>query len=119
MVFINSLSTDEAKLTEKLRKLKTWEPGLERRKKERADLVKKRWEIRERIATKRSAYGVKASKTLKSVLTDLSVSLKYQHSAHSPSGCAVITDAMNWRTSQVPRAPLLIETLSLPGLVQQ
>lgn len=118
MVFINSLSTDEAKLTEKLRKLKTWEPGLERRKKERAELVRKRWDIRQRIATKRTAYGVKASKTLKSVLTDLSVSLKFQHSAHSPSGCAVITDAMSWRTSQVPRASLLIETLSLPGLVQ-
>lgn len=118
MVFINSLSTDEAKLTEKLRKLKTWEPGLERRTRERAELVRKRWDIRQRIATKRSAYGVKASKTLKSVLTDLSVSLKFQHSAHSPSGCAVITEAMSWRTSQVPRAPILIETLSLPGLVQ-
>ncbi len=118
MVFINSLSSDEASLTERLRKLKTWEPGLERRKKERAELVKRRWEVRQRIATKRSAYGVKASKTLKSVLTDLSVSLKFQHSAHSPSGSAVITEAMGWRTSQVPRAPLLIESLSLPGLVQ-
>lgn len=118
MVFINSLSTDEAKLSEKLRKLKTWEPGLERRKKERAELVRKRWDIRQRIATKRTAYGVKASRTLKSVLTDLSVSLKFHHSAYSPSGCAVITEAMSWRTSQVPRAPLLIETLSLPGLVR-
>lgn len=118
MVFINSLSTDEARLTENLRRLKTWEPGLERRRKARADLVKKRWEIRDRIATKRSAYGVKASRTLKSVLTDLSVSLKFLHSAHSPSGCAVITEAMGWRTSQVPRASLLIEKLSLPGLVQ-
>lgn len=118
MVFINSLSSDEANLTERLRKLKTWEPGLERRKKERAELVKKRWEIRQRIAMKRSAYGIKASKTLTAVLTDLSVSLKFDHSAYSPSGSAVISEAMNWRTSQVPRAPLLIETLSLPGLVQ-
>ncbi len=118
MVFINSLSTDEARLTENLRRLKTWEPGLESRRKARAELVRKRWEIRDRIATKRSAYGVKASRTLKSVLTDLSVSLKFLHSAHSPSGCAVITEAMGWRTSQVPRASLLIEKLSLPGLVQ-
>lgn len=118
MVFINSLSAEEARLTENLRKLKTWEPGLERRRNARADLVKKRWEIRDRIATKRSAYGVKASRTLKSVLTDLSVSLKFLHSAHSPSGCAVITEAMGWRTSQVPRAPLLIEKLSLPSLMQ-
>lgn len=118
MVFINSLSSDEAKLTEKLRKLKTWEPGLERRRKERAELVKQRWEIRQRIAMKRNAYGVKASDTLRSVLTDLRVSLKFQNSAHSPSGSTVISEAMGWRTSQVPRAPLLIETLSLPGLIQ-
>ena len=80
--------------------------------------MKKRWEIRQRIATKRSAYGVKASTTLKAVLTDLSVSLKFLHSAYSPSGCSVISEAMSWRTSRVPRAELLIETLSLPALVQ-
>jgi energy-coupling factor transporter ATP-binding protein EcfA2 len=118
MVFINSLSTEEARLSENLRRLRTWQPELERRRKARADLVKKRWDIRDRIATKRSAYGGKASRTLKSVLTDLSVSLKFLHSAHSPSGCAVITEAMSWRTSQVPRASLLIEKLSLPGLIQ-
>lgn len=42
MVFINSLSSEEAKLAENLRKLKTWEPGLEQRKRARADLVSKR-----------------------------------------------------------------------------
>jgi hypothetical protein len=118
MVFISSLSADEAKLTENLRRLKTWEPELERLRKIRTEFVNKRWQIRERIATKRTAYGVMASRTLKSVLTDLSVSLKFLRSSHSPSGCAVITEAMGWRTSQVPRASLLIEKLSLPGLVQ-
>jgi hypothetical protein len=117
MVFINSLSGEEAALTEKLKRLKTWEPGLERRKRERAELVKQRWDIRQRIAMKRSAYGTKASGTLQSVLKDLSVSLKFQESAASPTGAAIISDAMGWRTSQVPRAPLLIETLSLPGLL--
>jgi len=117
MVFINSLSTEEAALTERLRKLKTWEPALDRIKAARAELVRQRWAIRDRIATKRSAYGVKASATLRSILTDLSVSLKYQHSRHSPSACTIISDAMGWRTSQVPRASLLVETLSLPGLI--
>lgn len=90
---------------------------LERRRRERAELIKKRWDVRERIAIKRSAYGTRASATLKSVLKDLSVSLKFQHSAISPSAVSLITEAMEWRTSRVPRAPLLIEGLSLPGLV--
>lgn len=118
MLFINSLSTDEAKLTDTLRKLETWEPGLERRRKERATLVKKRWEVRNRIAMKRSAYGSKASQTLKEVLTDLSVSLKFDHSALSPSANAIISETMNWRTSQVPRAALLTEKLTVPKLIQ-
>lgn len=118
MVFINSLSSEEAALTERLRKLRTWEPVLERRRRERAELIKKRWDVRERIAMKRSAYGTKASTTLQSLLKDLSVSLKFQHSAISPSAVSLITEAMDWRTSRVPRAPLLIETLSLPGLIK-
>lgn len=118
MVFINNLSTQEASLTEELRRLKTWEPGLERRKRERAALVKARWAVRTRIATKRSAYGAKASGTLQSVLTDLNVTLKFRQSALSPSANAVITEAMGWRTSQVPRAPLLTEALTVPGLLE-
>ena len=118
MVFINGLSSEEAALTERLRKLRTWEPVLERRLGERAELIKKRWVVRDRIAMKRSAYGSKASATLRSVLKDLSVSLKFQHSAFSPSAVLLITEAMEWRTSRVPRAPLLIENLSLPGLLK-
>jgi len=118
MVFINGLSSDEAALAERLRKLKTWEPALENRRKERAALVKKRWEVRSRIAMKRSAYAAKATKTLQSVLTDLNVSLKFKESALSPSAHAVIAEAMSWKTSQVPRAPLLAETLTVPKLLE-
>lgn len=117
MVFINSLSSDEAALAEKLRKLKTWEPALVQQRKDRIALVKKRWEVRSRIAMKRAAYGAKATRTLQSVLTDLNVSLKFQESALSPSAHAVITEAMGWRTSQVPRAPLLAERLTIPKLL--
>lgn len=118
MVFINNLSTQEAELTETLRKLKTWEPGLERRQKERAELLKSRWAIRNRIAMKRAAYGTKASATLREVLTDLNVTLKFRQSALSPSANAVITEAMGWRTSQVPRAALLTEGLTIPKLLE-
>jgi len=118
MVFINSLSTDEAALAERLRKLKTWEPALVRERKARTELVKKRWELRSRIATKRSAYGTLATKTLQSVLTDLNVSLKYHHSALSPSADAIITEAMSWKTSRVPRAALLTSLLTVPKLLE-
>jgi DNA repair ATPase RecN len=118
IVFINSLSTEEATLAERLRKLKTWEPALAQKRKERTALVKRRWEVRSRIAMKRSAYGTKATKTLQSVLTDLNVSLKFHESALSPSAHAIIAEAMNWKTSQVPRAPLLAEQLTIPKLLE-
>lgn len=66
----------------------------------------------------REAYGRSASETLKSALTDLSVSLKFGRSAHSPDAELQIIQAMGWRTVLVPRARLLIEQLTLPGLLR-
>jgi energy-coupling factor transporter ATP-binding protein EcfA2 len=62
-------------------------------------------------------YAKLASGTLKSVLADLTVSLKFLVSAYSPAAEAQIVEAMGWRTSQVPRAELLIRELTLPGLI--
>lgn len=115
--FINRLSQQEADLKERLRKLRTWEPELTRLRKERALKVRERWAVRSRIAARRTGFGRKSSATLKSVLTDLQVTLKFQESALSTEAANLITAAMEWRTSQVPRAAILTEKLTLPALL--
>jgi DNA repair exonuclease SbcCD ATPase subunit len=118
MTYINRLTVDEAELAELLRKLKTWEPHLKTLRAQRVQKLKERWAARSRIAAKRAAFAQKSSATLKSVLGDLQVSLKFAESAHSPEAEKIITEAMGWRTSQVPRAHLIVETLTLPRLLE-
>lgn len=118
MIYIQKLATDEAKYKADHEKAKAWKPYLEQQKKLYRESTKKRWNIRERIAMTRQAFAKEASATLKSVLTDLIVSLKYGRSAFSPSAEEQIKTSMNWRNFQVSRAGILIEQLSLPGLLK-
>lgn len=117
MAYINRLTADEGALAETLRKLKTWEPHLKNLGIQRNQEMRARWAARSRIATKRTAFAQKSSATLKSVLGDLQVSLKFVESAHSPDAERIIIDAMGWRTSQVPRAGMLVSTLTVPALL--
>lgn len=117
IAYIQKLAKDEAKLKTELGNLRAWKPRLEEFRRKRSTASTKRWARRERIATIREAYGRAASETLKSALSDLVVSLKFLRSAHSPDAEQQVTQAMGWRTIQVPRAGLLIQRLTVPGLL--
>lgn len=117
MAYINRLTIDEAELGELLRKVRLWEPHLKTLRSKRALALRERWAVRTRIAVKRQAFAQKSSDTLRSVLGDLQVSLKFVESAHSPEAEKIITEAMNWKTSQVPRAHIIIKDLTLPKLL--
>jgi DNA repair ATPase RecN len=117
MAYIQKLAKDEAKLKTDLTNLRMWKPHLEELKRKRAAASKKRWAARERIATTREAYAKAASETLKSALSDMYVSLKFLRSAHSSDAEQQIIQAMGWHTIQVPRAALLIQRLTVPGLL--
>src|SRR5262249_658618 len=117
MAYIQKLANDEARYKQNVINLKTWVPHLAELKRKRNAASRRRWAARERIATIRDAYAREASDTLKSALSDLTVSLKFVRSAHSPDAEQQIIEAMGWRTIQVPRATLLIENLTMPGLL--
>lgn len=118
VAYIQKLAKDEAKLKSDLTTLRTWKPRLDKLRSERTSASKKRWAARERIATIRDAYGREASATLRSALSDVSVSLKFLRSACSPDAEQQVVEAMGWRTVQVPRAALLVRQLTLPGLLE-
>jgi len=101
-----------------LANLRRWKPYLDDLKRKRISASKKRWTVRDRIGTVREAYARTASETLKSVLSDFIVSLKFSRSAYSPDAEKQIIQAMGWRTIQVSRAGLLIERLTVPGLLE-
>lgn len=118
MAYIQKLAKDEASHKQSVTNLKTWVPHLAELKRKWKAASKRRWTAREQIATIRDAYARDASDTLKSALSDLIVSLKFGRSAYAPDAEHQIIEAMGWRTIQVPRAHLLIERLTMPGLLQ-
>ncbi len=118
LMYIQKLADDEANGKTNLANLNLWVPHLQGQKKLYSDTVKKRWEIRDKIAMARSAFAREASNTLKSVLTDLTVSLKYHHDCYSPTAEELIKSALLWRTTQVQRANLIVTQLSVPKLLQ-
>jgi ABC-type dipeptide/oligopeptide/nickel transport system ATPase component len=117
LAYIRKLAGDEATYTKSLKALQTWEPHLKQLLKNRLDLLSKRQALRTRIFTARTAYGRKATSALRDALGDLSVAVRFTNDALSPEAEEIIQKAMNWRTSQVPRAALLVEKITVPRLL--
>ena len=118
LAYIAKLAKDEATYTLNVKNLTTWKPVLAATLKLRESVLKERWIARDRIATIRESFGKQATKTLRESLTDIQVSLKYARNAHSPEASIQIIQAMGWRTNQQSRADWLVETLTIPILLE-
>lgn len=118
LLYIQKLANEEAQLIANLKNLKTWQPHLINQQKLYKEAAKRRWDARERIAMTRGAYAKEASATLKSVLSDLIVTLKFTPSSYAPTAEELIKQSLGWRTHQVARAGMLISQLTLPGLLK-
>jgi ABC-type lipoprotein export system ATPase subunit len=118
MAYIQKLAIDEAKLKQEVANLRAWKPYLDDLWKQRREALKERWAVRSRIAMKRAAFGSKANSALRTALTDLNVTLKFDESGYSPEANEIIVEAMGWRTQQVPRASAITEKMTVPRLIE-
>ena len=118
MGFIGKLAKDEASYKKSLEVNGAWKPRLAELKRQRAAVLKRRWAARDRVAGLRDAYGRRASEILRTTLSDLTVSLKFVRNGCAPEAADEIHRVMGWRTSQVPRAALLTEKLTVPALLE-
>jgi len=116
-MYIKKLAADESTYRKALKNLAEWEKRLQELQRVRAELLSKRLEKRAAISKKRAAFAVRANRALKGALTDLFVDVKFNENGLSPEAEEIIKGAMNWRTSQVPRAALLVEHVSVPHLL--
>jgi ABC-type nitrate/sulfonate/bicarbonate transport system ATPase subunit len=116
MQFFEKLVKDESRLSEALKTKKLWPPHLKTVEVNLAKAIKDRWSVRDRIATKRTAYAVVANKALKA-LADLTVTLKFASNAYSPEANDIIATAAGWRTSQLARASNITENITVPKLL--
>lgn len=118
MSFIKMVTADEARLAQNVKNLLAWRPELERLKKQKAVLLKARWDARKRVSALRLGFAKRANDSLKTALSDLMVSVKYYTDALSPDAEDIIIRAMSYRTTQQVRAQALIRKLTLPVLLE-
>ncbi|MGI8742541.1 MAG: AAA family ATPase [Bryobacteraceae bacterium] len=118
MAYIQKLAQEEAVYTKELAELKALKSELMELKRQRIALLKDRWTTRDKIATIRDAYARKASRALLESLHDIKVNLKYVRNAYAPDATRQIQDVMGWRTVQVQRAQILVESLTVPRLLE-
>ena len=117
LAYIKKLATDESNYKESLKTLSRWEANLKLLRKKRQDLLSERRKIRGQIFTARTAYSARANQALQDALGDLNLSVKFIESGLSGEAEDIIQQAMGWRTSQVPRCALLVEQVTVPGLL--
>ena len=115
--YIAKLTQDEASHQASVTNLRAWEPHLTAKIKERDEASKLRWAARSAIYQKRRTFATSASKKLRTALSDLNVSLKFEENAHSPQARDLLIEIMGWRTNQVPRASVIERHLTVPKLI--
>lgn len=116
MPYIRGLTKAKTDYDKKVRDLQANEKQLKELVASRKGLVASRRAIRAEVYAKRVAF---AAKMTKSLLGDQEyrVTLRFREGAYSPGAEDVVTEAMGWRTSRVQRARLLVQQLSLPGIL--
>jgi hypothetical protein len=117
MGFIQKLANDAATAKQNLITLAAWNQELQRLEKERSAIVKRRWSARAKISTFRIAFAMRATSVLASSLKDLALNLRYREDSYSPDAESLITQAMGWKTVQVPRATIIVQQFGVPKLL--
>lgn len=118
MAFIRRLTTSASDYGRKIRELEQKEVRLKEARLHRRTLVRRRLEVRSQIFAKRTALAITLTRNLTTGSdNDFKVTLKFREGNLSPECARIVTEAMQWRTSRVPRADMLVEQLSVPGLL--
>ena len=117
MSHLAKLTAEEAKQQKSLITLKKWEPHLNLLRTQYATTLATRWQARTKIAKLRQAYAIKASRALAEVLSDLQVKLQYVESGFSEEAVSIIASALGWRTVSLSKARVIVQRLTVPGLL--
>lgn len=112
IAFIRKVTKDSTDYAQKLIELKKLVPLKEAAWKRRRELFAERKRIRSRIHGIRQAFATQMNKNLAATVVDYRVSIKFHEAVLSPELEDIVKTAMEWRTSQVPKAKLIAERLS-------
>ncbi len=112
IAFIRKVTKDASDHATKLLELKKSVPKQQDAFKQRRELLQERRELKSRMFTTRQAFATVITKNLAATVVDYRVTVRFHEGVFSPELEEQVKTAMGWRTSQVPKAQLLAESLS-------
>lgn len=115
---INQISKDIIHFTNKVKKLEASKKQLERFEKERKQLITERKELKDKIFYSRFHFAQSVNENLKNTLDGLFIDVKYDQGKFSSNFETELKALMDWRTSQVPKAPQVAKQITPLELVQ-
>jgi ABC-type lipoprotein export system ATPase subunit/histidinol phosphatase-like PHP family hydrolase len=109
---INQIANDLDYYEKKLRELKAAQIKLHETKKQRAEYIKRRCDIKKDIYKARYAFSLRINENLKNSVDGLFVSAKYIEGGYSSIFEESLKKMMSWRTSQVKKAEIVASNMS-------
>jgi len=117
IAFIRKVTKDASDHATKLVELKKSTPKQLDAFKQRRELLQERRELKSRMFTTRQAFATVITKNLASTVVDYRVTVRFHEGVFSKELEEQIKTVMGWRTSQVPKAQLIAESLSPVALL--
>jgi ABC-type cobalamin/Fe3+-siderophores transport system ATPase subunit len=114
--FIRGLAKSKADYDAKVRELEAKDKKLRGLRESRNKLMEHRRSIRAQVYAKRLEFATKMNQSLGSE-QEYRVTLKFREGAYSSDAETIVAGAMNWKTSRVPRAKLLVQQVTVPGIL--
>lgn len=109
---INQITKDVIFYDEKLKKLIIKEKTLKTKEVERAELIKQRKEIKNKIFYKRHEFALNLNNNLKNTIEGFFVTVKYYLGKYSPDFEDNVKSLMDFRTAQVPKSKTILEKIN-------
>ena len=112
IAFIRKVTKDVSDFGAKLKVLENKKTQLLVAQEERRALLHDRTVDKARIFHVRNAFADGLNKNLRATVSDFSICIKFREGTYSPELEDLLKTALNWRTSQVPRAKLIAARFS-------
>lgn len=109
---INQIAKDLEYYEKRLRKLQADQVELAKKENERAELLKRRVELKKSVYKERYSFSTQINNNLKNSVDGLFVSAKFIEGGYSPRFEELIKQMMGWRTSQVKKSEIIASQMS-------
>lgn len=110
---INQISKDIVDYDKTVKKLLDDQKKLKELQVSRKSLISARIDNKKEITRQHLLFADKINRDLRNSVDDFFISIKYQENLHAPDFADCLKQMMGWRTSQVPRANIIAQSITI------